>query len=73
MSIAVNMIVNTRLLHPPKRMHRAGCGMRIHTRPKKLVTMGVKTTNQTGKTVCPSTMAMANRMNPAYMGSLPGA
>ena len=42
--------------------------MRITRDLKKLVTMGVKTTNQTGKTVCPSTMAMANRMNPAYMG-----
>lgn len=50
-SIAANMIVKTRLLHPPKRTQRAGCGTRIHTRPRNDVTSGVRTTSHAGKTV----------------------
>ena len=46
-----NMIVNTRLLQPPKSTQRAGCGTRSQAKPRNDVTRGVHTTIHCGRTV----------------------
>lgn len=40
--IAANIIVKARLLYPPKRIQRAGCGACIQMKFRKVVTTGEK-------------------------------